>query len=92
MKGNIINFSMMNAIMSSVMSVSVFHLDGFNPIAYGILRFRQLRGGGGGAFWPRPKKQGYGYLIAFKFATNNGTDDTSKHGNLKLLAILLLEI
>ena len=30
----------------------------FNPITYGILRFFQLRGGGR-AFWPRPRKQGY---------------------------------
>ena len=28
-----------------------------NPITYGILRFFQLWGGGGGAFWPRPRKQ-----------------------------------
>ena len=27
-----------------------------NPIAYGIFSFFQLRGGGGGAFWPAPQK------------------------------------
>ena len=47
----------------------------------GILRFCQLRGGG--AFWPIPRKQGYGYRIDLKFATNNGTDDTSKHAKFK---------
>ena len=36
-------------------------------------------GGGGGAFWPGPRKEGYGYWIDLKFATNNGTSDTSKH-------------
>ena len=34
-----------------------------NPITYGILRFRELGGGGreeeGRAFWPRPRKPGY---------------------------------
>ena len=31
-----------------------------NPITYGILTFRQLRGEGGeGAFWPGSRKQGY---------------------------------
>ena len=33
--------------------------DSFNPITYGILTFRQLRGRGGGAFWPGSRKQGY---------------------------------
>ena len=27
-----------------------------NPIAYDIFSFFQLRGGGGGAFWPTPQK------------------------------------
>ena len=35
----------------------LFHYDYFNPITYGILQFRQLRGGG--AFWPGSRKQGY---------------------------------
>ena len=66
----------------------------FSPTTYGILRFRQLSGGGGrdGAFRPGPRKQGYDYQIDLDFATNNGTDDTSKHANLELLAVLLLEI
>ena len=51
-----------------------------NPITYGILRFRQLRGGEGrGAFWPRSRKQGHGWRIDLKFGTDNGTNDTSKH-------------
>ena len=55
----------------------------FNPITYGILTFRQLRGGGGGrgevAFWPGSRKQGYSSWIDLKFGTNNGMDDTIKH-------------
>ena len=58
------------------------HLD-VNPITYGILRFRQLREGG--AFWPGPRKQGYGYWIDLKFATNNGMDDSSKHAKFKVI-------
>ena len=54
-----------------------------NPITYGFLRFRQLSGGG--AFWPVPRKQGYSYRIDLKFATNNGTDDTSKHAKFKVI-------
>ena len=30
---------------------------GFNPITYGILPFRQLRGGGGGLFGPDPENK-----------------------------------
>ena len=52
----------------------------------GILRFRQLWGGGGGAFWPGPRKQGYGYRTNLKFATKNGTDDTSKHAKFKVIS------
>ena len=48
------------------------------------MRFRQLRGGGG-AFWPGPRKQGYGYRIDLKFATNNGTDYTSKRTKFKVI-------
>ena len=33
-----------------------FGMSELNPITYGILPFRQLRGG---AFWPRSRKQGY---------------------------------
>ena len=55
-----------------------------NPIAYGFLRFRQLRGGGG-AFWPGPRKQGYGYRIDLKFAINNVTDDTGKHAEFTII-------
>ena len=62
-----------------------------NPITYDILRFRQLRGGGGGGFLARPRKQGYGYQIDFKFATNNWLILVNTQ-NLKLLAVLLLEI
>ena len=41
------------------------------------MRFRQLRGRG--AFWPGPRKQGYGrYRIDLKFGTNNSMDNTSK--------------
>ena len=29
----------------------------FNPITYGILPFRQLRGGGGGLFGPDPENK-----------------------------------
>ena len=48
-------------------------------MTYSFLRFLQLRGGGGGgAFRPGPRKQGYGYRIDLKFGTNNGTDNTSK--------------
>ena len=34
----------------------IFKISHFYPIAYGILGFPQLRGGGGGeeAFWPTP--------------------------------------
>ena len=42
-------------------------------------------GGGGGAFWPGPRKQGYGYRIDLKFATNNGNDDTNKHTKFKVI-------
>ena len=56
------------------------------PITYGILGFRQLRGEGGGRlFGPTPRKQGYGYRIDLKFATNNSTDDTSKHAKFKVI-------
>ena len=34
------------------------------------------RVGGGGATWPGPRKQGYGYQIELKFATSIGTDET----------------
>ena len=44
------------------------------------MRFRQLR-----AFWPRPRKHGNGYRIDSKFATNNGTDDTSKHAKFEVI-------
>ena len=54
-----------------------------NPITYGILRFCQLHVWG--AFGPRPRKQGYGYRINLKFATNNGMDDTSKHVKFKVI-------
>ena len=37
--------------------------------------------GGGGAFWPKPRKQGYGYRIDLKLGTKNGTNDTSKLAN-----------
>ena len=56
-----------------------------NPVTYGILRFCQLGGGGGGAFWPESTKQSYGYKIDLKFSTNNGTDDTSKHAKYKVI-------
>ena len=57
-----------------------------NPITYDILRFCQLRGGRRGwAFRLGPRKQGYGYRIDLKFATNNGTDDTSKHAKFKVI-------
>ena len=50
------------------------------------MRFRQLRGAGGGrGVWPGPRKQGYGYRIDLKFATNNSTDDTSKHAKFKVI-------
>ena len=55
----------------------------FRMVTYGILRFRQLRGGG--LFWPGPRKQGYSYRIDLKFATNNGMDDTSKHAKFKVI-------
>ena len=42
-----------------------------NPIAYGILRLSQLRGGGGGIFIPHPRKQCDNYLIGLKFDTHN---------------------
>ena len=58
------------------------HKGSFNPITYSILRFRQLRGG---AFWLRPRRQGYGYRIDLKFATNNGTDDTSKRAKFNVI-------
>ena len=41
--------------------------------------------GGGGAFWPGPRKQGYGYRIDLKFGTNNGTDNTSKHAKFEVI-------
>ena len=36
-------------------------------------------------FWPGPRKQGYGCRIDLKFATNNDTDDTSKHAKFKVI-------
>ena len=49
------------------------------------MRFCQLRGGGGGAFWAEPRKQGYGYHINLIFDINNGKDDTSKHAKFKVI-------
>ena len=48
------------------------------------MRFRQLHAGGG-TFWPEPSKQGYSYRINFKFATNNGMDNTSKRAKFKVI-------
>ena len=45
-----------------------------NPIAYCILSFSQLRGGGGGgegAFGQHPRKHNYDGLIDFKFSAAN---------------------
>ena len=55
----------------------------FNPVPYGILRFRQLQEVG--AFWPGPRKQGYGYLIDMKFGTNNGINNTSKYAKFEII-------
>ena len=46
------------------------------------MRFLQLQWG---AFWPGPRKQGYGYQIDLKFATKNCTDDSSKHAKFKVI-------
>ena len=43
-----------------------------NSVTYGILRFRQLRGG---LFDPDPENK---VTVNGKFGTSNGTDDTSK--------------
>ena len=54
----------------------------FNPIAYGILRLSQLRGGGGGGgriFIPHSRKQYYDYLIDLKFGTDNSWYKTIKN-------------
>ena len=42
-------------------------------------------GGGGGEGLARTQKQGYGYRIDLKFATNNVMDNTSKHAKLKVI-------
>ena len=42
-------------------------------------------GGGGGGFWAGPRKQGYCYWIDLEFATNNGTNDTSKHAKFEVV-------
>ena len=47
-----------------------------DPIAYGILRFCNLVGGGGGGWAIYQKEK------LMKFATNNIADSTSKHAEL----------
>ena len=40
---------------------------------------------GRGAFWPGLRKQGYGYRINLKFATNSGMNDTSTHAKFEVI-------
>ena len=69
------------SLFASSMHLFPLQMLDFNAITYGILRFASYEG----AFWPGPGKQVYGYRIALKFATDNGTDNTSTHAKLKVI-------
>ena len=64
----------------------------FNPVTYGILTFRQLRGGGGGLFGPDPENKvtvnglicNLVLIMVWMILVNMQ--------NFKLMAFLLLEI
>ena len=51
------------------------------------MRFHQLRGLGGGAFWPGSRKQAYRWLIDLKFGTKNGIHNTSKYAKFEVIDV-----
>ena len=65
---------------------------GFNPITYGILPFRQLRGGGGGLFGPDPENKVTVNGLIWNLAQIMVWMILVNMQNFKLMAFLLLEI